>query len=641
MRRLILLLPLLAVSCTALTYQEGSVYFEGEAVGCFSQEVPSGVSFTDCVVEDDGLLKITRTFSALEDIDSVRLSLDFVHSSASSFSMIPSVCYDGNRWGRGNEPKGFATDGVTHTYSYRRTPIPGATYSEGVQFAVAMWSDVPSSPAEEFSCSILPTGASVTHSLILPEEERPFTYISRDTYGDGYARKMSLKKGDKVDMTAYLFVSPVREGHRSMGDFLTAAWNRADKGTMAPEVSSEYVWEKGVAYALNSLWAEEGPYRGFSIGLQLYDGEWDQRRGWKYEVGWCGQNASFANSLLTDYIRYGRQESLERALTCIDTWCSDSLFVGEGLYVTNYDYILDNDMNPVSDACNLGTAARNFFECAALLDSAGRGDAAVVRSTAFRILDFVRERQHPDGCYGKGWNAAGECVAKEGTVGAFLISPMLMAYRLGGDEGYLTSAKGAYAYYFSEFDRNGYTTAGALDTWCIDKESSISLLRASLELYALENDGKYLEDARRLAFYLSTWIWHYRENYPRDSDMTRYDYDTFGATAVSVQHHHLDYYAVLFVPELLRLYELTSDCQWLEKARAIWNNACQLISDGSLEINGHLRPEGSQNEAYLHCNWGWDGYPGAHRINDWLVAWPGAFRLEVLRKVDAEYLSGK
>ena len=41
------------------------------------------------------------------------------------------------------------------------------------------------------------------------------------------------------------------------------------------------------------------------------------------------------------------------------------------------------------------------------------------------------------------------------------------------------------------------------------------------------------------------------------------------------------------------------------------------------------------NEAYLQSHWNWDAAPHFDRINSWLVAWPGAFRLETLRKLDA------
>jgi hypothetical protein len=115
--------------------------------------------------------------------------------------------------------------------------------------------------------------------------------------------------------------------------------------------------------------------------------------------------------------------------------------------------------------------------------------------------------------------------------------------------------------------------------------------------------------------------------------MIRYGYNTFGATSVSVQHHHLDVYALFWVNDWLRLAELTGNSVWCEKALAIWTNGCQLISDGTLEINGRVRPIGGQNEAFFNCRWGFGGTPGKSRINDWLVAWPGAFRLEILRKL--------
>ena len=59
----------------------------------------------------------------------------------------------------------------------------------------------------------------------------------------------------------------------------------------------------------------------------------------------------------------------------------------------------------------------------------------------------------------------------------------------------------------------------------------------------------------------------------------------------------------------------------------------QLISDGTLEINGKIRPVGGQNEAFFHCRWGFDDASDKSRINNWLVAWPGAFCLETLRKL--------
>ena len=146
--------------------------------------------------------------------------------------------------------------------------------------------------------------------------------------------------------------------------------------------------------------------------------------------------------------------------------------------------------------------------------------------------------------------------------------------------------------------------------------------------------AKYIANAERISYYLSTWLWHYKASYASDSDVTLHGYSTFGATSVSVQHHHLDVYALLWVGEWLRLAELTGNDVWRQKALAVWTNGCQLISDGSLEVNGLVRPVGGQNEAFFNCSWGhsW-GNSDKSRMNNWLVAWPGAFRLETLRKL--------
>ncbi len=50
------------------------------------------------------------------------------------------------------------------------------------------------------------------------------------------------------------------------------------------------------------------------------------------------------------------------------------------------------------------------------------------------------------------------------------------------------------------------------------------------------------------------------------------------------------------------------------------------VSDGQLNIMGKMRPEGSQDEGFYHSHW---GHP--FDVSQWLVAWPTAFRLQILR----------
>jgi hypothetical protein len=204
---------------------------------------------------------------------------------------------------------------------------------------------------------------------------------------------------------------------------------------------------------------------------------------------------------------------------------------------------------------------------------------------------------------------------------------MMRAYQATGDKAYLESARRAYDFYFDDFARNGYTSAGALDTWCIDKESSLPVLRSALMLFEATGDRSYLHKAERTSWYLSSWLWHYSVPVSDDSDFKRYGYDTFGGTAVSTQHHHIDSFGMWLVPEWLKLSKYTGSPVWREKALATWANGNLCVADGKTEYHGVIRPAGSQTEAYFQTRW--IGQPGS--FHDFLVSWMPALRLEVLR----------
>lgn len=604
----------------------------GEVVASHTPDLSADI---DIEPVGDDLYRIIARYVAASASDSAAFTLDFVTPQQAQWWMIPSVSYNGNNWGRGLEPRGARTDGGWYTYTHRITPIPGITYAESADYAVAFWAEAPAADRENFSCSIMPDTLSTTHRLMWPEEEMPVLYCARDKYTDGYRVPGRVAQGDTLTMTAYLSVAPVQPGHRAQHKFLTEAWDMAEKPRADIHTPAE-LWEYGLQYAESWLYSEEGDFAGFTIGYSPDENNVLQRRR-GYEIGWCGQNASFANSMLTDYLRHGNEARRDMGMKVLDSWAALAPQPG-GLFVTNYDRVIGLDAIPsdiVFDACNLGTAALNYFEAADLAKACGFERDNFTR-IAYDICDFVRADQQESGVYGRGWHPDGTCYVREGTIGAFMVPPMLEAYTRSSDEAYLESGRRAYDYYLSQLKADGYTTAGALDTWCIDKESSISLIRGAMRLYKITGDKKYIDDAVAISDYLSTWLWHYDTHFDDPAnDFNKYGYHTFGATSVSTQHRHLDPYAVFWVPEWFELSEITGDPQWAGKAVAVWENASQLVSDGNLVINGVLRPAGSQNEAFFPSRWHWTGEEPAERLNQWLVAWPGAFRLETIRRLGA------
>ena len=602
----------------------------GQAVAALVPFSGAGIAATDAVVEiKPGLFEWTRTFAykGQDHVRPVRLTMELEALYGSRYSLIPAVSYDGNAWGTGLEPKGFVKDGQPWIFAFHRSSIAGATYSESAAWSVGLFS-APGQVLGGFSCALEPGKDKTVHRLIWPEEETPQVYSMRDAYQDAFRGDLRMSSGQTIALKAWIVVAPVATPRHGWHALVDAAWS-LNARPVKPRFEPEELWELGVQFAADNLWAEEKGFNGFSIGLRWDPQEqgWIQRQSWKYEIGWAGQNVSLANSMLNDYLLSRERTSLDKGIRCLDTWLRNAR-LKNGLFRTHYDYLigLADPKDEVQDACNLGHAAQGYFEAYDLAARCGLKKPEY-RAAALGVCDFALKAMSANGRIGKAWRNDGKAVDPDGTIGAFLIPPLVTAYRATHKAAYLERAEKAYAFYFDEFLKNGFTTAGALDTYCIDKESATPLLKAALELYDVTGKETYLRRAEDVSYYLATWQWHYTVPYAEGTVLRELGYDTFGGTAVSTQHHHQDPYALIIVNDWLKLAALTGKTMWRERAVAAWANASIGISNGDLVVMGKKRPYGSQDEGFLHTRW---LQPFA--VSQWLVAWPAAFRLEALRQ---------
>lgn len=529
-------------------------------------------------------------------------------------SMVPAISYDGNPWGNDHEYKGFETDGMPYSFAYHRCAVPGATCSWNERISLALFGE------RHCSGSLKITGQGASHRLLWPETESPrVLYAGR--WGGAYYGRME----PACIFKAWLCFGDTK-GKEAWKQMLQTVWRQNYK-PLYPVRCANQVWKLSADYA-HKLYTEEADgFNGFSIGFTWNGTDWVKRPELKYEIGWCGQNASLAVSMLYDYQMYGDKRSLETGLRVLDCWLKKARS-RTGLLLTRYD-----PPGMLIDACNLGTAGLQLFEAYAQANRLGIKRQEYF-DAAIEICDFAMARQRLDGGIGMSWNPDGTVQELRGTAGAFLVLPLAAAFMGTGKRKYIIAAVRAYSYYYREFKNNGYGTSGALDTCCIDKESVIPLLKGGLLLYHATGFKTYLDMAGEAAWYLSTWQWHYSVDYPKDSVLGRLSYDTFGGTGVSTSHHHMDAFALCYVPDLLELAKETGCGEWKERALAIWYNGVQGISDGSLVISDTApRPAGSSDEGYLHTRWG-NPEDDLFRVSQWLVAWPCAFRMEVLRKCD-------
>ena len=541
--------------------------------------------------------------------------------------LIPCVSANGNEFGNGGEPKGLTRDGKKWIFAYDRTSLPACTVTENADMACALFVSDESDGSVQASCSLTKNDdGTFIQEILHPVIESPVTYVNRDKYGPAYETWIELGAGETFDAGFYLCLSRPMWENYGTADLLNEALPVFGGGSDIAVPSEREIWDRSVTFAKSLITDYEGK-RGFIIGF-LPDG----RGGFAYrgdrcfELAWCGQNILFSRMLIEDFAQFGNRESLDTALEILDTraqFCT----ADSGLLAAQLrDY--QNLNNASADTCNMGYGAYEFLRCWKRLQEMGIDKPAYLKAGT-GLCDFFCEHWSDEFGFGKQWRLDGTLLDGGGTIGGFVICALAKAYEITKDEKYLAMADKSLRFYMQR-DVDRFTcTAGALDTTCVDKETSQPFVISGILLYQLTGEKYYLTCAEKAAYYFSSWMYHYDPVYAPDSDKVKYGMVFKGLTSVSAQHHHLDPYAGLTVPYLYKLAELTGDGRWNTRASMMERAVMQLIGDGKLKIHDVVRPVGSQNEAYFHCRWGFeDKEKGV--INDWLVAWPCAFRLSIL-----------
>jgi len=592
-----------------------------------------GINRAELTVEQKGdtLFHIRRRFTNLsgetEQIQTVfRVSACFTPERY----LIPCVSVNGNEFGAGNEPKGLEKDGKKWIFGYDRVSIPSCTLTENADFACGLFASGESEASLVSSCSIFRTGdGTFCQEIFHPVIEAPLTYAYRDSYSPAYETFLTLAPGETFEACFYLSVSRPRCKNYGICDVMDSALSVFGDNADCPVPDNKAVWKHSIAFA-RSLITDYKGNKGFIIGF-LPDGQggFAYRGDRCFELAWCGQNILFCRMLIEDYIRNGNRDCLDEALEILDT--RTALCTAEsGLLAAQLrDY--ENLNNASADTCNMGYGAYEFIRVYTRLKEIGIEKPAYL-AAARGLCDFFCAHFSDEYGFGKQWRLDGTCLDEGGTIGAFVICPLAKLYEATGEEKYLAMAEKAMKFYCERDLDRFCCTAGALDTCCVDKETSAPFIMSAVMLYRLTGKEIYLEWGRKAAYYFSSWMFHYQPAYDADSEITQYHVCVKGLTSVSAQHHHLDMYAGIVVPYLWQLAELSGEERFKTYGDMMWRAMLQYISDGTLVIHDTVRPEGSQNEALFHCRW---NFGGSQRgcLNDWLVAWPCAFRLSVLAEL--------
>jgi hypothetical protein len=200
--------------------------------------------------------------------------------------------------------------------------------------------------------------------------------------------------------------------------------------------------------------------------------------------------------LIEDYIRFGHKDSLDTALEILDTRASLCTASSGLLAAQLRDF--ENLDAAAADTCNMGYGAYEFVRTYLTLKNIGIDKPAYL-SAAKGLCDFFCENYSNTYGFGKKWRLDGTCLDEGGTIGGFVIPALIKVYEVTKEEKYLALAERAMKFYMERDLDKFVSTAGALDTCCVDKETSFPFIVSGILLYENTKNELYLEYAKKAA----------------------------------------------------------------------------------------------------------------------------------------------
>ncbi len=544
------------------------------------------------------------------------------------FYMIPCFNYNGNEWGTCNEPKGFERDGEPWIVPSDRIGVPGCSIAEFDGECRGLFAHVDGA-SQNSSASIFFRDGKTIQRIYFSHIEYPKIYLRKFVYGEPTVEFVDFASGTELTFVCYTYEHEKRGESFAYGrifDFVNTQLVKPLVGRLDSANVNEYNFEfissliekTDVGYISNIGFLPGGEH-----GNTDPNAKFEYRKTGRFEIGWCGQNITIAEMHIRRYLEKGDKQHLDIALGILDTWLTRTY--PSGIISARFDQpYCDTER---IDTCNEGWLLWKLVWCCELLKKAGI-DAAKYENACHGIASYYLTH-FPSGGFPQISSPTGEVIVEDGCAGTMLTVGFLTAYKYFGRPEYLKRGLEAFDFYYNTFLANSIAAGGALDTYCIDKESAGPMLRASLLLYELTGEAQYVEKSKQVAYYLMSWTYHHDVAFPAESDCARLGVRTTGGTSVSTAHQHLDVWGAYYVPDMVRLGELTGNRAFSEQAKILWLFTLQYLSDGSLTLHGMTRPRGAQNEAVLHCGWNWSETGKKGELNDWLVAWVTTFKMDV------------
>lgn len=597
------------------------------------------------------------------------------HFRAESY-MFPGTNYNGNRFGDNNAsvPQGWEHNGEPWIFAYDRGSIPSCTISENEDKVFALFVSDSTPESYQSSCSMeqLEDG-SFRHLIYWPVTEAPLTYSDKLKFSERYDTYLTLAPGEEFRASAIACIGKPRWPGYGFAEIFPVAWRNISHEVPSQRTLDEVMrldkafqdWgrrqdEHGFWYdiRLDDQTFRAGYYAknkglspdGYSIedytkhpelnrwykddleeSKRLKKGEYVKDHGG--ELGFGCQVFQAARLSVEYGYRNNSPEDVDFGVKVFRSWLKTRTYPS-GILKSNKPRKNDN-----RDASNMGWSISELSRLVMLLEAHGE-DATEFRHAAKRIVDVVRAGVREDGALGSIWNGiTGEVVNYNGDSGGFVLMGLVRYWMMSGDESLVPIIERAFDYYYTQDINHFRCFGGAMDCASIDKEGIQPFFTSAKLMYEATGEEKYLDYARKAAWYFASWLYIQNPIYDADDDFTIYNIRPAGANIVGVEHPALDEYGSLLIGEYIWLSKVDNEPLWREVAELMWRHSTQGFADENRLIwHGLERPIGSKNEAIFPSRWSKyrAGESKRGSINDHLTGWAGVYRTASILELSPE-----
>lgn len=594
----------------------GSRYLFPEYVrweeGNIVKAIFTGAVVTDKYEAENGLVRVRRLWKVLQP-GRWQLLFDYVPGPGLDRWLVPAVMYEKNEMGQGNFPGG----GIEVGWSFRedRIPVPSCSILHNSE----KWQAVYASPAayegEISSVKTFISEGRPAFQIRIPYTEEPFTYTEKGIVLGGLTAKTEKFFNVRrlpFEYTRTFYIAADKCGHSS--DIYIALASIALDEFAADKGNGRVDWSKIASLKLKHL------------KYLLID-----------NPDMTAIKQGKGNGLFQSFYEYTAGSFLSKSLEAAVIFARAAAETGKegyrGIAERTGKFFLQGALpNGLHRDCySLKTGKWGGYlgvgtpsELAVGVNARCNGEVMVNYLRLYRVLkdtgcqrdEFLKVAgdnaqfyiQHQlkgkeDGSFGRWWDTGGRPANTLGTNGAYIISLLVELEKVSGRRDDMDAAlKRAGKFYSALIDNNGFY-ADTLDADCVDKEAGCALLRAFLDLYEGFHDEFYLKYARLAAGFVLSWMFTCNVAFDPKSMLGKRGFRTAGMTAVSVAHHHLDFYGLSIAFDFLRLWEATQDGLW-KKCALLMINACgQLVSSEGDHLGRSRDFTGWQPEQINQTNW--------------------------------------